>query len=138
MRIIFDTNIWISFLIGKRLAALRTVFSRQDINVYYCDELEQEFLDVSHRPKIQRYVDEQQIQRVHQLMTHFCHHAVASTQNATPVRDPKDVYLLALSDAVKADFLVSGDSDLTDMQQHNQTKIIDFNTALTLLVGVVS
>ena len=123
MRIIFDNNIWISFLIGKRLAALRSAFTRQDVEIYFCDELEHEFLDVARRPKIQKYVNEQQVQRVHQLMTAFCHRAVAVTPSATPVRDPKDVYLLALSDSVKADYLISGDSDLTDMEQHNQTKI---------------
>ena len=39
MRIVFDNNIWISFLIGKRLAALRQAFIRNDIEVYYCNEL---------------------------------------------------------------------------------------------------
>ena len=66
-------------------------------------------------------------------MTSFCHRSVASTPSATPVRDPKDVYLLALSDSVKADYLISGDSDLTDMEQHNQTKIVDFTTILSIL-----
>ena len=133
MRIIFDNNIWISFLIGKRLAALRSAFTRQDVEIYFCDELEHEFLDVARRPKIQKYVNEQQVQRVHQLMTAFCHRAVAVTPSTTPVRDPKDVYLLALSDSVKADYLISGDSDLTDMEQHNQTKIVDFATILRIL-----
>ena len=58
MRIIFDNNIWISFLIGKRLAALRSAFTRQDVEIYFCDELEHEFLDVARRPKIQKYVNE--------------------------------------------------------------------------------
>ena len=111
MRIIFDNNIWISFLIGKRLSELRPVFSRTDVEIFYCNELEQEFLDVAHRPKIQKYVNEQQIERVHQLMVCTCHHEAITSLDPTPVRDPKDVYLLALSEAVKADYLVSGDSD---------------------------
>ncbi|MCR4809733.1 MAG: putative toxin-antitoxin system toxin component, PIN family [Prevotella sp.] len=135
MRIIFDNNIWISFLIGKRLSALRSAFSRKDVEIFFCDELKQEFLDVAHRPKIQKYVDERQVLRVHQLMTLFCHGAKASIQSVTPVRNPKDVYLLALADAVKADFLVSGDSDLTDLQQHNQTKIIDFREIPQLIAA---
>ena len=134
MRIIFDNNIWISFLIGKRLSSLRSVFVRDDVEVYYCDELEQEFLDVAHRPKIQKYVSEEQVERVHRLMKEYCHKATASA-NLMPnaVRDPKDVYLLALSDAIHADYLISGDADLTDMQKHNQTTIVDFNTAIGIL-----
>lgn len=133
MRIIFDNNIWISFLIGKRLSALRSVFSRADFEVYYSDELEQEFLDVAHRPKILKYVDEQQIERVHQLMIRACHHDTCTSLNTALVRDPKDVYLLALCDAVKADYLVSGDSDLLELKEYNQTKIVEFETVLGLL-----
>ena len=64
----------------------------------------------------------------------YCHKA-ATSDNLKPdvVRDPKDVYLLALSDAIQADYLISGDADLTDMQKHNQTAIIDYNTAIGIL-----
>lgn len=134
MRIIFDNNIWISFLIGKRLAALRPAFSRADVEIYYCDELEKEFLDVAHRPKILKYVDEQQIERVHQLMINACHYGKVAKSNVFPIRDPKDVYLLALSDAVKADCLVSGDSDLLELKEYGQTKIVDFETVLGMLM----
>ena len=133
MRIIFDNNIWISFLIGKRLSELRPVFSRTDVEIYYCDELEREFLDVAHRPKIQKYVNEQQIDRVHQLMVCTCHHEAIASLDPTPVRDPKDVYLLALSEAVKADYLVSGDSDLLELDEYHQTKIVDFEKIIGLL-----
>lgn len=134
MRIIFDNNIWISFLIGKRLAALRPVFYRSDMEIYYCDELEKEFMDVVHRPKILKYVNEQQIERVHQLMIGACCHRTFTNLNIAPVRDPKDVYLLSLSDAVKADYLVSGDSDLLELNEYNHTKIVDFETILGLLM----
>jgi len=134
MRIIFDNNIWISFLIGKRLSELRPVFSRTDVEIYYCDELEREFLDVAHRPKILKYVNEQQIERVHQLMIGACCHGTFTNLNIAPVRDPKDVYLLSLSDAVKADYLVSGDSDLLELNEYNHTKIVDFETILGLLM----
>jgi hypothetical protein len=133
MRIIFDNNIWISFLIGKRLSELRPVFSRTDVEIFYCNELEQEFLDVAHRPKIQKYVNEQQIERVHQLMVCTCHHEAIASLDPTPVRDPKDVYLLALSEAVKADYLVSGDSDLLELDEYHQTKIVDFEKIIGLL-----
>ena len=133
MRIVFDNNIWISFLIGKRLSALRSVFIRSDVEIYYSDELEHEFLEVAHRPKILKYVDEQQIERVQQLMKRICRHGVITNLDATPVRDPKDVYLLALSDIVKADYLVFGDSDLLELKEYNQTKIVDFETIIRLL-----
>ena len=133
MKIIFDNNIWISFLIGKRLAELRQAFVRDDVEVYYCVELEREFLDVSHRPKILRYVDDEQIERVHKLMLDLCHIAEATEIHPAPVRDPKDVYLLALCDTTCADYLVSGDSDLLELKEYNQTKIVTFETIHELL-----
>ena len=133
MRIVFDTNIWVSFLIGKKLLALQSFFERSDIEICYCAELEREFLDVSHREKIVKYVDEKQIQRVHELMTNHCHCYELKGRNKPFVRDPQDAFLLALSDAVCADFLITGDADLKDIRKHNQTKIVDFETALGIL-----
>lgn len=133
MRIVFDTNIWVSFLIGKKLVSLQSFFERPDIEICYCDELEREFLAVSHREKIGKYVDEKQIERVHRLMTDCCHRYEISECNKLFVRDPKDTFLLALSDTVCADFLITGDADLKDIHNHNHTKIIDFETALVLL-----
>ena len=43
---------------------------------------------------------------------------------ATAVRDPKDLYLLSLADTIGADYIVSGDADLTDLGQYNQTRIL--------------
>ena len=107
MRIVFDNNIWISFLIGRRLSALRSAFGREDVEIY--------------------------LHRVHLLMTKYCKRGGAfAIQQANAVRDPKDIYLLALVDTIHADYLVSGDSDLTDLKEHNHTKIVDFNTFLTL------
>lgn len=134
MKVIFDNNIWISFLIGKRLSLLRPLLDYPSVEIYYCSQLEAEFMDVAHRPKIMKYVGETQITRVHQLMISRCKLAITLDTVVTPVRDPKDVYLLALADAIDADILVSGDSDLTDLGQHNRTRIIDFSTFVRMLL----
>jgi hypothetical protein len=49
------------------------------------------------------------------------------------VRDPKDLYLLALAETIGADYIVSGDADLTDLGQHKQTRVVklaDFKTMM--------
>lgn len=40
------------------------------------------------------------------------------------IRDPKDLYLLSLAETIGADYIVSGDADLTDLGQHKQTRIL--------------
>lgn len=133
IRVLFDNNIWISFLIGKQLNTLLDVFGRPDVVVCYCDELEQEFLNVAHRPKILRYVNEEQIERVHQLMTQFCElFEVGDTASITN-RDPKDIYLLALAESVPVDYIVSGDKDLTDLHQHAGIPILKYVDLLEIL-----
>ncbi len=39
-------------------------------------------------------------------------------------RDPKDIYLLGLSEAGKADYLVTGDKDLTELDWQGGTIIV--------------
>ena len=49
MKIIVDTNLWISFLIGKRLSLLKKLLTNSDITGYVWDEWIQEFEDGSER-----------------------------------------------------------------------------------------
>ena len=42
----------------------------------------------------------------------------------SPIRDPKDLYLLTLAETIDAAYIVSGDKDLLELQHHKQTKII--------------
>ena len=56
IKVIIDTNLWISFLIGKKLAALRLLLLRKDVTVYICQEQLDEFRSVAFRPKIMKYI----------------------------------------------------------------------------------
>jgi len=126
MRVVFDTNIWVSFLIGKRLSFLKSCFERLDIEVYYCFELEQEFLDVANRVKIKKYVDEKKVREAHRIMVNSCRKIQNIESVDSSIRDPKDLYLLSLAETIKADVIVTGDADLLVLKQHKQTKMISF------------
>lgn len=126
MRVVFDTNIWVSFLIGKRLSFLKSCFERLDIEVYYCFELEQEFLDVANRVKIKKYVDEKKVREAHRIMVNSCRKIQNIESVDSSIRDPKDLYLLSLAETVKADVIVTGDADLLVLKQHKQTKMMTF------------
>ena len=51
MKILFDTNLWISFMIGKHLASIKDVLCRHDVEVYVCEQLLDEIRIVISRPK---------------------------------------------------------------------------------------
>ena len=54
----------------------------------------------------------------------YCQFAVIGENTRSQILDPKHLYLLTLAEAIDAAYIVSGDKDLLDLQQHKQTKII--------------
>ena len=48
------------------------------------------------------------------------------------LREPEDLYLLALADAVDADFLLIGDKDLLVLKKYNKTEIISYSEFMKL------
>ncbi len=127
MKIIIDTNLWISFLIGKRLSLLKKLLTNSDITVYVCDELIQEFKDVSQRGKIRKYIFEQDIWDTLKIMDAYCHFVSIKTKAQSPIRDAKDLYLLSLAETVHADYILTGDKDLLVLKAHLQTRILTYS-----------
>ena len=59
------------------------------------------------------------------IINAFCQFATIEAEVAPiAVRDPKNLYLLALADTIGTNYIVSGDADLTDLGHYNQTRII--------------
>ena len=42
LKIVIDINIWVSFLIGKKLSSLKTLITNQSIRIIISDELIEE------------------------------------------------------------------------------------------------
>jgi putative PIN family toxin of toxin-antitoxin system len=133
MKIIVDTNLWISFLIGKRLSVLKLLLTKSDLTFFVCDKLLEEIQNISSKPKIRRYVDEDDIKDTLVIIDTFCEFVVIQQEVVSPVRDVKDLYLLSLADTVQADYIITGDKDLLVLQAHNQTKIVTYNEFANLV-----
>jgi putative PIN family toxin of toxin-antitoxin system len=127
MKIIVDTNLWISFLIGKRLSVLKSLLTNSDLRLFVCDKLLEEIQHISSKQKIRKYVSENDIKDTLVIIDKFCEFAVIQQEVVSPIRDVKDLYLLSLADTVQADYIVTGDKDLLVLQAHNQTKIVTYN-----------
>ena len=128
MKIIIDTNLWISFLLGKKLPILESLLSNADLTVYVCDALLDEFKRVVEKPKIQKYISEEDVVVTLELIDMFCIHTILNKVAVSPVRDVNDLYLLSLAETVSADFILTGDKDLLVLQSHHQTKIVNYST----------
>lgn len=123
MRVIIDTNIWISSLIGRQLAELRELLSHPSVELIITERLMQEVLLVAQRPKLAKYFSADDIDDLREWMG----------QNMTNVplgeiparcRDPKDDYLLELAIQAKAIYLVSGDNDLLEIGKIGECRIM--------------
>ncbi len=127
MKIIVDTNLWISFLIGKRLSLLKKLLTNPNITVYVCDELILEFKDVSQREKIRKYISEQDVWDTLKIMDAYCQFIQIKTKAQSSIRDAKDLYLLSLAETIQADYILTGDKDLLVLGSHLQTRILTYS-----------
>jgi len=46
MKIIIDTNLWVSFVIGKKLSVMRTLFTNPEIRIYIFSHLQKQFMPI--------------------------------------------------------------------------------------------
>ena len=124
-RVVIDTNIWISFLIGKHLAGLHHHINSGQVKIATCEMQLRDLIDVLNRPRIRKYISETQAEEFLDLL---CEVAlmVEPEQGTAICRDSKDDYLLYTAIAAKAQYLVSGDNDLLILEHIGCTQIITY------------
>lgn len=134
-RVVVDTNIWISFLIGKRLAGLHRHMDSGRIRIVTCNEQLTEIANVLCRPRIRKYISEEQAEEFLDLLLDV---AMLVEPEAGPqlCRDPKDDYLLYTAKAAGADYLVSGDNDLLSLREIGSTRIVSYSDFELLMTGL--
>lgn len=125
IRIVIDTNVWISFFISKALKKLKEYLGKEDITVLISDELFDELLEVLYRPKISKYISEEDIFEIIGIIQ-FKAEWVKIKHSTTICRDKKDNFLLDLACSGNADYLITGDNDLLVIEEYEGTEIVDF------------
>ena len=124
VKIIIDTNLWISFLIGmKSSSAIRRIMTDGSVSIVMTDILQAEIMAVASRPKFAGYFAPEACERLLEFLRARSDEYVLG-DIPSRCRDPKDDYLLELARVSDADILVTGDKDLTDMCQFGRCKIM--------------
>jgi len=129
VRIIIDTNLWISFLITKDFAKLDEIIFSQKGILIFSKELLDEFLEVARRPKFRRFFSSSDIEELLETIDEFAVFIKVQTKIEV-CRDPKDNFLLSLAIDGEADFLLTGDNDLLDLTKFGNTSIINISNFL--------
>ena len=121
MRVILDANVLIAAVAGRGLceSLLELCLEAHELIV------SQELLGEVHRNLVKK------IKLPDSVAADFCRLLRNNASMATPTvvapdacRDPKDLYLLGLSESADADFLVTGDKDLIESGWRGPTKIV--------------
>ena len=131
-KVIVDTNIWISFLIGKNLKGLQEYIDSQAIIIVTCNEQIQELAEVFKKPKIKKYFTAEQIENFFELLDESSVKVDLKTKTDI-CRDLKDNYLISLAIDSNADFLITGDNDLIVLNKVENTSMIKFNDFETIM-----
>jgi hypothetical protein len=129
VRLIIDTNIWISFLISDKYQKLDKVLSHPKTTILFSIELLEEINRVATFPKLKKYFSLNAVEEMLLSLEDYVE-LVKVKSKVEICRDPADNFLLALSKDGEANFLITGDQDLLDLETFGITKIISLTNFL--------
>ena len=134
MKAVIDTNIWISFLIGKLLAGLDDYILDGLLEVVISAEQLEEITTVLKRPKFRKHFSTDDIEEFLSLLYKSArivevHHTIIDC------RDEKDNFILEAAIRGRADYIVTGDKDLLVLNPYRGKKIIGFKEFEDIIKG---
>lgn len=123
LRLIVDTNLWVSFVISNNLNQLDSFLFSGNTKLLFSTELLAEIKETITKPKLKKFFEANALDEMLSSFEPFIDLIeVKSVVNIC--RDPKDNFLLALARDGKADYLLTGDNDLLVLKKFGKTKII--------------
>ena len=129
IKIIIDTNLWVSFIISNKLTLLDRLLFSQKARLLFSKELVDEIASTITKPKLRRYFAGNGLEEMLTTLEPFIDLIEAQT-SVSICRDPKDNFLLDLAQDGRADYLLTGDKDLLTIEKFGKTKIITISTFL--------
>ncbi|MFW5851808.1 MAG: putative toxin-antitoxin system toxin component, PIN family [Bacteroidota bacterium] len=130
IKIIIDTNLWISYLISRKYTQLDGIINNKQIELLFSKELIEEILMVMQRPKLASFFSHIDVENIMYLIENIGK-LIQVSSNISICRDVKDNFLLNLAKDGKANFLITGDNDLLVLKKINKTQIITMNDFLS-------
>ena len=122
-KVVFDTNIWISYLIGKRLSGLTEHLADRKIEIVTTHQLRDELVNTTSKKKFQKYFKKRKVRELLSLLD-IIGNSFEVNEYPEICRDPKDNFHLGLIRVSKPNFLVTGDKDLLELNPFEGTEII--------------
>jgi putative PIN family toxin of toxin-antitoxin system len=136
IKAVIDTNIWISFLIGKVLENLIDLLISGSIHILTTDDQIEELVEVVKRPKFKKYFSEGDVEELLFLLDYLAE-KVTVVEKIEICRDKNDNFIIDIGLNEKADYIVTGDSDLIDLKCVKEIKIFRYNEFEELIENIM-
>lgn len=133
--VVIDTNVYVSALLSPTSAAanLVSLWQRGQFTLLSTPEQIDELSRVTRYPKIRHRLNPALAGRLINEIRNLASLVMPPLPEVLVSPDPYDNYLLAMSSAGAADYLVSGDKrDLLTLKKHEGTKIVTVSHFLNL------
>ncbi len=122
LKLIVDTNLWISFIISNKQNILDSLLYAAQARLLFSTELFAEIQETIAKPRLKKYFGTNALEEMLTAFEPFTD-LIQVESIVSICRDPKDNFLLALAKDGKADYLLTGDKDLLDLKNFGKTKI---------------
>jgi len=121
-RIVLDTNIFISAVLGGSLGVIVDEWKSGKFKLIVTDSIAREYLDVINRPKFK--IPQTEIIAVSDYLLQLGEFVTPTEKIHIIVADPTDDKFLEAALAGKVNFIVSGDTHLLELKSFREIPII--------------
>lgn len=122
LKLIIDTNLWISFIISNKQIQLDTFLFNKAARLLFSAELINEIHETISKPRLKKYFKKNALEEMFSVFDPFID-LIEVESIVNICRDPSDNFLLALAKDGKADYLLTGDKDLLVLKNFGKTQI---------------
>lgn len=124
LRIIIDTNIWVSFVISDKLNLLDNLLFQNKVVLLFSEELIDEIKLTFEKPKLKKFIkNKSSIEDMFSKFEDFIELVDIETE-VNVCRDRDDNFLLSLAKDGNANVLITGDNDLLVLNPYEEIEII--------------
>ena len=132
IKIVADTNILVSALIGKHLQKFLDYWEQDYFRIIYSRETFQELVEVLNRKKFKKYISSE-TRQIFLKSLQKVSIEVFPNESIKASRDIKDNMFLECAVSGNADYIVSGDVHLLELKQFQGIKILSFTEFLKII-----
>jgi len=132
IKIILDTNWWISFIVSKNSFGFPVFFFDKKMLICFSEELKNEIISSLAYTRTLKRINPVNLEMYNTYITYSAKiFSVKAFVNLC--RDPKDNFLLALAKDASADFLITRDEDLLSLKRFENTSIVTLPQFLEII-----